>query len=170
MILVDIPGNSDTNAARDSLAKRIMRDLSVVCVLAPATRAVDNNAAHELMSCATQRNFQLDGKWNSEKLCFLVVRTDESLVERSYINKYPEVRERLWEVFLKVRDCRSKQEMLRQEIKNAEDRQDTLSEELEDLNNCVMEEKNRVGTSSMPATKKRKLSDLDGAGKWPYVK
>ena len=45
VVLVDLPGTGDANAARNSIAKQYMKNCDCVWILAPITRAVDDKTA-----------------------------------------------------------------------------------------------------------------------------
>jgi hypothetical protein len=47
-ILVDLPGVTDTNAARNSIAKDYMKKCNYIWILAPITRAVDDKTARSI--------------------------------------------------------------------------------------------------------------------------
>jgi Dynamin family len=50
VILVDLPGTGDANAARNSIAKQYMKNCDCVWILAPITRAVDDKTARGIIS------------------------------------------------------------------------------------------------------------------------
>jgi hypothetical protein len=116
LVLVDIPGNMDTNAARNSLAQTYQRELSVNCILAPSKRAASDQTAQINLSEAYQRNLQLDGHWKAENMVFVVVRTDESITVEDHLEKNPEVVEKLGPVIEKDKVWTQRKASLENEI------------------------------------------------------
>ena len=116
LVLVDIPGSMDTNAARNTLAQAYQSQLSVNCILSRATRASSDQFAQVCLSETYQRNLQLDGQWKAENIIFIVVKTDESISVEDDIERNPAVKERLKRVFEKEHAWKEKKLSLDYEI------------------------------------------------------
>ncbi|KAH8889321.1 hypothetical protein GQ53DRAFT_825631 [Thozetella sp. PMI_491] len=61
LVIVDLPGVHDSNAARSKVASKYQEQCTGTWVVAPITRAVDDKTAHELMGDSFRRQMQLDG-------------------------------------------------------------------------------------------------------------
>ena len=108
IVLVDLPGSMDTNAARGAIAENYQKNLSVTCVVAPTQRAASDKPAQELLGKATQMTLQLDNHFSSEHLCFIVSKIDSSLSVDRYIRTHQNVADLLGPVFEKEQEFRSK--------------------------------------------------------------
>ncbi|KAF4627197.1 hypothetical protein G7Y89_g10955 [Cudoniella acicularis] len=89
--LVDLPGNSDSNAARSGVADTYIRKLSVTCIVANIIRGIDEKNAHDLLEKITKLNLQMDGLYNQESLCFILSQTDRDFEKPKYIKDNPEL-------------------------------------------------------------------------------
>lgn len=89
IILVDLPGSMDTNAARGAIAETYQKNLSVTCVVAPTARAASDKPAQDLLGKVAQRTLQLDNRFSADHLCFVVSKTDSSLLVERYIRTHP---------------------------------------------------------------------------------
>lgn len=91
IILVDLPGSMDTNAARGAIAEAYQKNLSVNCVVARTARAASDKPvsilpnteaptnilqAQDLLGQISQRTLKLDGRFSADHLCFIVSMTD----------------------------------------------------------------------------------------------
>lgn len=76
LVLVDMPGCGDSNAARSKVAERYLQNLDNVWVVAPVTRAVSDHVAKELMGKLFKRRLMMDGKYN-DFISFIVTKIDE---------------------------------------------------------------------------------------------
>jgi hypothetical protein len=136
-----------------------MKKLSVTCVLARANRAPDDKSAHDLiMSKGTERNLRLDGNWRAEKLCFLVVRTDESLQEDSYLDKHTQLAEDV--DHLLVIQSRQKQhiERIQNDIVGLRESLSRNEKLCRSLTTEIQQHFNGAGYANMPSSKKRKFT------------
>jgi hypothetical protein len=104
IMLVDLPGSMDTNAARGAIAENYHKNLSLTCVVAPTARASSDKPAQDLLGKVHQRTLQLDNHFSSEHLCFIVSKTDSSLTVDRYIKTHPNVAADLAPVLEKERE------------------------------------------------------------------
>ena len=170
LVLVDIPGSMDTNAARNSLAQTYQRDLSVNCILTASKRATSDQTAQISLNETYQRNLQLDGHWKSDNIIFIVARTDESITVDDHIDKNPVVAKRLTVIFEKERVWNQRKSLAEQEISAIKT---VISKSKRDLRNVEKELKklwswlnNIPEIESLPNAVKRKAStELLKAGK-----
>jgi hypothetical protein len=51
IVLVDLPGNLDSNAARSAIAEEYSKDLSVSCIVAGVTRGISEKNVSALLFC-----------------------------------------------------------------------------------------------------------------------
>ncbi|KAH6636266.1 hypothetical protein F5144DRAFT_645099 [Chaetomium tenue] len=65
LVLVDLPGVHDSNAARSAVAAKYIERCSGLWVVAPITRAVDDKVAQNLLGGAFKRQLQFDGNYSS---------------------------------------------------------------------------------------------------------
>ncbi|OIW33218.1 hypothetical protein CONLIGDRAFT_695670 [Coniochaeta ligniaria NRRL 30616] len=65
LVLVDLPGVHDSNAARAAMAEDYIKKCNAIWVVAPITRAVDDKSAHALMGVTFQQQLQFDGSYSN---------------------------------------------------------------------------------------------------------
>lgn len=75
IVLVDLPGVHDSNAARAAVADRYLKQCSSIWVVAPINRAVDDKAAKMLMGEGFKRRLQYDGIYGA--ITFVCSRIDD---------------------------------------------------------------------------------------------
>ncbi|RFU34362.1 hypothetical protein B7463_g1957, partial [Scytalidium lignicola] len=90
IVLVDLPGSMDNNAARSAVAEKYQRELSVACIVSPASRA-----AQDLLQKYTKRNLQLDGRYDAGMLCFILSQTDREFDYPHYIKQHVNLKDSL---------------------------------------------------------------------------
>ncbi|TGO76446.1 hypothetical protein BELL_0155g00120 [Botrytis elliptica] len=101
IVLVDLPGSLDTNAARGALAATYTKNLTLSCVVSPTSRAASDKPAQDLLGSITKRYLQLEDQFSSDHLCFIVTKIDSSLSVSRYIRTHPEVSKQLTDVYEK---------------------------------------------------------------------
>ncbi|CZS91568.1 uncharacterized protein RCO7_07029 [Rhynchosporium graminicola] len=89
IILVDLPGNLDTSAARVAVAEEYRKNLTISVIVAPAVRASSDKSAHDLLSSAERRTMQLDGLYKSDSLFFVVTKIDDLQNFKKYVKDHP---------------------------------------------------------------------------------
>ncbi|KAK3399245.1 hypothetical protein B0T20DRAFT_194866 [Sordaria brevicollis] len=65
LVLVDLPGVQDSNAARSAVASKYIEECTGLWVIAPITRAVDDKAAQKLLGTSFKRQMQFDGTYSA---------------------------------------------------------------------------------------------------------
>ncbi|KAL2164209.1 hypothetical protein VTH06DRAFT_3425 [Thermothelomyces fergusii] len=65
LVLVDLPGVHDSNAARSAVASKYIEECSGLWIVAPITRAVDDKVARNLLGDSFKRQMQLDGSYSN---------------------------------------------------------------------------------------------------------
>ncbi|KAI1363707.1 hypothetical protein F5Y08DRAFT_354221 [Xylaria arbuscula] len=74
-VIVDLPGVKDSNAARAAVAGKYIKKCNAIWIVSSITRAVDDQAAQELLGGAFKQQLQLD--CNYSKLTFICSKTDD---------------------------------------------------------------------------------------------
>ncbi|KAJ4391639.1 hypothetical protein N0V93_005258 [Gnomoniopsis smithogilvyi] len=74
VVLVDLPGTADSNAARSAVANKYMAECTSVWVVARITRAVDDKEAKNLLGRSSRIQMKLDGAYSH--LTFVATQTD----------------------------------------------------------------------------------------------
>ncbi|KZO96719.1 hypothetical protein CALVIDRAFT_110717 [Calocera viscosa TUFC12733] len=75
-ILVDLPGDKDTNAARAKIAQDYLQKSDAFFIVAPINRAVNDKVAQELLGRAFKSQLLMDGCYNDEAITFICSKTD----------------------------------------------------------------------------------------------
>lgn len=74
VVLVDLPGTADSNAARSAVANKYMAECTSVWVVARITRAVDDKEAKNLLGRSSRIQMKMDGAYSH--LAFIATQTD----------------------------------------------------------------------------------------------
>ncbi|KAI0448945.1 hypothetical protein F5B21DRAFT_509652 [Xylaria acuta] len=74
-VIVDLPGVKDSNAARAAVAGKYIEKCNGLWVVSMITRAVDDQAAQELLGTGFKRQLKLDGNYSN--LTFICSKTDD---------------------------------------------------------------------------------------------
>lgn len=77
LVLVDLPGLSDTVEARSAIAERYFQKLAVTTIVTPAVRAVDEKTGVKLMGSHQELRLKLDGKYHRDSLCVVISKIDD---------------------------------------------------------------------------------------------
>jgi len=178
IVLVDLPGSMDTNAARGAIAENYTKNLTVSCICAPTQRAASDKPVSSLLSKAdtddakhskaqdllgniAQRTMKLDNKFSSNHLCFIVTKTDSSLNMQRYIKTHPNVEEDLEEEFEKEKNCQDlliqAQDFCTDRKQNQEDNEKRLVVVKSEMKKLAAAIRKLPGGSEALATKKRKV-------------
>ncbi|KAI1117929.1 hypothetical protein F5Y14DRAFT_463973 [Nemania sp. NC0429] len=80
-VIVDLPGIRDSNAARAAVAGKYIEKCDGLWVVSMITRAVDDQAAQELLGTGFKRQLQLDG--NFSNITFVCTKTDDINVDEA---------------------------------------------------------------------------------------
>jgi len=122
IVIMDVPGNMDENAARTAQSEKNLKNLSVACVLSRSDRAPSDAGAQELMNKATQQMLILDGV---KRVCYIMTKTDQLDSIDNYIQEHPDVEEQLAQIL--------------ERQQQAEDYKSILKEQLEKISNMKVE-------------------------------
>ncbi|KAK5634142.1 hypothetical protein RRF57_009856 [Xylaria bambusicola] len=74
-VVVDLPGVQDSNAARAAVAVNYMKSCTGLWVVAPITRAVDNQTAKSLLGDSFKRQLKYDGTYTA--VSFICSKADD---------------------------------------------------------------------------------------------
>ncbi|KAK5631980.1 hypothetical protein RRF57_007694 [Xylaria bambusicola] len=74
-VIVDLPGTRDSNAARAAVAGKYIENCNALWVVSMITRAVDDQAAHELLGEKFKQQLKLDGNYSN--VTFICSKTDD---------------------------------------------------------------------------------------------
>ncbi|KAI0527772.1 hypothetical protein F5B22DRAFT_3364 [Xylaria bambusicola] len=74
-VIVDLPGTKDSNAGRASVAGKYIEKCNALWVVSMITRAVDDQAAHELLGERFKQQLKLDGNYSN--VTFICSKTDD---------------------------------------------------------------------------------------------
>ncbi|KAJ4420136.1 hypothetical protein N0V82_004583 [Gnomoniopsis sp. IMI 355080] len=81
VVLVDLPGTVDMNAARNAIAVDYLAQSNAVFVIAPIKRAVDDKSAKELMGKAFKLQLLMDGNYSN--VTFICSSCDDINIKES---------------------------------------------------------------------------------------
>ncbi|KAK7952370.1 uncharacterized protein PG986_008098 [Apiospora aurea] len=79
VVLVDLPGCGDANAARGTVAEKYMEKCTSIWIVAPISRAVDNKAAQHLLGESFKMQLKYDGNYTN--ITFICSQSDGLAVE-----------------------------------------------------------------------------------------
>lgn len=77
IVLVDLPGLSDTVESRSAIAENYSQNLSITAIVTPAIRAADEKTGLTLMESHQELRMQLDGKYHKDSFCVVVSKIDD---------------------------------------------------------------------------------------------
>ncbi|KAE9406068.1 hypothetical protein BT96DRAFT_934341 [Gymnopus androsaceus JB14] len=79
VVLVDLPGTSDANSARNSIAEKYIEKSELVWIVAPITRAVDDKVAKDLLGDKFKAQMMMDGRVrpDSNAITFIATKCDD---------------------------------------------------------------------------------------------
>ncbi|TGJ81074.1 hypothetical protein E0Z10_g7676 [Xylaria hypoxylon] len=80
-VIVDLPGVRDSNAARAAVAAKYIEKCSGLWVVSMIARAVDDQAAQELLGTQFKQQLQLDGNYSN--VTFVCSKTDDIIVHEA---------------------------------------------------------------------------------------
>ncbi|KAJ9154757.1 Nuclear GTPase SLIP-GC [Pleurostoma richardsiae] len=81
LVIADLPGVQDANAARSAVADKYLAECSALCVVSPITRAADDKVAKNLLSKSFRRQLKMDGIYSN--VIFICTKTDDVSVRES---------------------------------------------------------------------------------------
>ncbi|KIK56061.1 hypothetical protein GYMLUDRAFT_823303 [Collybiopsis luxurians FD-317 M1] len=115
-VLVDLPGNSDSNATRNAIARRYLEHCDLIWIIAQIQRAVDDKIAHDLLGEKFKTQLIMDGRVCSQSNLTTFIGTKCDDVDVDGIMTDLDLQEHGWIV---KADCK-RQELLR--IKKEQER------------------------------------------------
>lgn len=77
IVLVDLPGSSDDNAARNAVAQEYMKFLQHLWIASNIVRAVNDQVAKEIFGAAFKFQLMMDGIYNANFITFLMTKCDD---------------------------------------------------------------------------------------------
>ncbi len=77
LVLVDLPGQGDFNAARAHVADSYMRKLNHIWIVAKIQRAVDESVARNVLGSNFKRQLLMEDKYDDRFLSVLATHTDD---------------------------------------------------------------------------------------------
>ncbi|TFY71113.1 hypothetical protein EVG20_g1901 [Dentipellis fragilis] len=137
VVLVDIPGTSDTNHARSRIAMKSLGQCDKAWILAPISRAISDKIAADLLGESFKR--QMQNGYNSKTLSFIATKTDDISCEDVIRQLGLENEEELQRIETQIDVCMDEieslqeaQEQNRRTIEGVEARLRALAEESDD--------------------------------------
>ncbi|KAK3333386.1 hypothetical protein B0T19DRAFT_440146 [Cercophora scortea] len=122
LVLVDLPGVHDSNAARSAVASKYIENCSGLWVIAPITRAVDDKSAQNLLGGSFRRQLQFDGMYSS--VTVICSKTDDLSVTEA-MKALPEDAE--------ARELYQRQELVEAELVRSQAELLPMTERIEEL-------------------------------------
>ncbi|KAK3990181.1 hypothetical protein QBC44DRAFT_395114, partial [Cladorrhinum sp. PSN332] len=129
LVLVDLPGVQDSNAARAAVASKYIENCSGLWVIAPITRAVDDQAARVLLGKSFKQQLQFDGTYS--RISVICSKTDDVSVTE-LLKVMPED-ERAHELFDQTQACEKKLEALQDNADGVQRSVDGMTSRMEEL-------------------------------------
>jgi hypothetical protein len=157
LVLVDLPGSFDTNAARSSVAEKYQEQLAVTCVIAPIVRAANDSNAQKILTSAKERQLKLDGNFTTTRYCVVMSKIDDMPVQE-YFRQYPDAKDSMSDETAESTRLQVEIRIVQQELREAKAVSQKNQNEMQH-NEIVA--KSLEENSRMPATRKRKR---DGEG------
>lgn len=114
LVLVDLPGVSDANAARASVAEGYMKQCIGLWIVTPITRAVDDKAAQSLLGQSFKRPLKMDGSVGS--VTFVCSKADD--IDKTEVQESIDMYERLLPLRDRAEELRSEQKALDKELRS----------------------------------------------------
>ncbi|TLS29371.1 hypothetical protein PpBr36_00947 [Pyricularia pennisetigena] len=133
IILVDLPGVHDSNAARAAVAAKYMKECSGLWIVAPITRAIDDKSAKTLLGNAFKQQLKFDGLFG--QVTFICSKTDDISVSEAVKSlRMGQTAEGKWasvdNLKEQIRNCKLEAEQLKAEQKSLDDDRELKQKEL----------------------------------------
>ncbi|KAK4455827.1 hypothetical protein QBC34DRAFT_453465 [Podospora aff. communis PSN243] len=170
LVLVDLPGSRDSNAARSAVAANYIERCTGIWIVVPINRAVDDQTAQKLMTDNLRQQLQLDGTCST--VTFICTKTDDITVTEASNSMAED--SRIHRIHEELQVLKRQEEGLKEETANLMSRMELLSDEIETLDddinsidsalqneNETAEKKDEVDISSLQSTRKRKRQGSD---------
>ncbi|KAI4206429.1 MAG: hypothetical protein LQ348_000989 [Seirophora lacunosa] len=170
LMLVDLPGVGDSNAARVAVSDKYMRDAAGLWVVAPINRAVDDKTAQSLLGQSFKRQLKMDGGVGS--VTFICSKTDDiSITEAqeslSLEEELSPLHERSEQLRLNRKALNTELQTLNELKANHNEVANSLDDEMEVWQALSLDVQAgpKTSTSECEPTRKRKVTGLDQAQK-----
>ncbi|RAH83494.1 hypothetical protein BO86DRAFT_408456 [Aspergillus japonicus CBS 114.51] len=170
-VLVDLPGVSDSNAARVAVADEYMKRCSAHWIVAPINRAVNDKVAHDLLGKNFKIQMHMDNAFND--ITFVCTKTDDLVpaevlqslgLELPPIDDLEESSDRLDAPKMKFREYQDQKEQILTELEPIEDEIEDLEERLRDedinLDRKKLQGQRRDADRGIEKYRKIELDDL----------
>lgn len=118
--IVDLPGGSDSNAARNAIAGKYLRKCTALWIAASSVRAMDDGYGRELLEKGIQQQLMRDGTFKNTT--FICTKTDQIVVEdvRQMLDDDPKFSKAIGEIDQKTKEHDNKIKFLKQQKKKLE--------------------------------------------------
>ncbi|GAB1315716.1 hypothetical protein MFIFM68171_05926 [Madurella fahalii] len=128
IVLVDLPGLSDTVGSRSAVAERYFQELSVTAIVTPAIRAVDEKTGVKLMGEYQELRMKLDGKYHKGSFCVVVSKIDDIDCD-AFVKGSREARQdtQLQDDVAKIKSISVRAKEIQQQLKTAERKLQAMS-------------------------------------------
>lgn len=161
LVLVDLPGQGDFNAARAHVADSYMRKLNHIWIGAKIQRAVDESVARNLLGSNFKRQLLMEDKYDDRFLSVIATHTDDI----DYKNVIEQLRGKDKALAELVKKQQQLKATLEDTTKQRRTFQRTLNKMRAEIKSIDPKKKGRQEGFSQPLLRKRKRGDVDNSGK-----
>ncbi|KAB8215397.1 hypothetical protein BDV33DRAFT_208397 [Aspergillus novoparasiticus] len=160
VVLVDLPGVFDSNAARVAVAEDYMKRCSAHWVVSPINRAVDDKVAHDLLGQNFKMQMHMDCAFNN--ITFVCTKTDDisvGEVQDSLRLALPSVQKReqqdklCAQLQIDVDELEKKKERVMDDV-------GSIADDIEELEASLLGEESHMSQSSNILNKEKGLSEV----------
>ncbi|KAF5514477.1 Nuclear GTPase SLIP-GC [Colletotrichum fructicola] len=81
VVLVDLPGNRDSNSARAAVAAKYTKECTRLWIIAPITRAVNDRTAKTLLGQHSRQQLKFDGSYSN--ITFICTKADDVALDEA---------------------------------------------------------------------------------------
>lgn len=162
LVLVDLPGSGDSNAARASVAEQYMQSVEAICIVADIRRALTDSVARNLFGRGDmlKRRLLRNGLLDEERTFFVLTCTDiinnRQVVEKQGLQENTEI----MEILAAQQSRMSRKEEASQRLKCLKERKEKRLDILQQLARKVSVLES--GSNGLDCElRKRKRADLD---------
>ncbi|SPQ22881.1 33a1c8c7-d86f-4eb1-815a-97caacca19ac [Thermothielavioides terrestris] len=129
LVLVDLPGVQDSNAARSAVASKYIEQCTGLWVVAPITRAVDDKSAQTLLGDSFKRQLQFDGAYS--RVTVVCSKADDLSVTEA-LKLIPEG-ERAHQLHAREQLLQTEREKLQEEVNELKHRNSEIDSQISQL-------------------------------------
>lgn len=127
IVLVDLPGVQDSNAARAAVAENYIKMCSGLWITAGIDRAINNKVAQKLLGNSFKRQLKYDGAFSG--VTFICTKTDDVL--ESEVEDSLQIKEEVGDYWEQIQSLGDKREKLNLQIELLKKQKDNLEEQVE---------------------------------------